>query len=524
MRRSVFLLLNCFLTVSMLEAADLIANRSPEGRFGLLLKESGVKTFDGGLIEIRPQKTLLELGSFSRQSFRPNYGCLLWSPDSRRVAYYTGGRKGGDTSVYFLSGSKFVKIRLPEWPTPELKHERITSTDLDDVWPLRWSASDTLVLKRDWVLETESTEGKGEDYSESDAGETITLHFDSQNNASIRSVQPMSSQALKAANLVEAGQDRQTAGYNSEAIADFDAAIKLDPTNADAYSGRGDIRQEKDDNDGAIADYSRVIELTPIAAYGAWVGRGDAKQAKGDNDGAIADYDRAIDLSPLDATAYHSRGDAKQAKGDNDGAIADYDRAVEFGSGDAAVYNGRGIAKQAKDDNDGAIADYSRAIQLDADASYYYNRGTANFAKRDWTHALTDLRRSRELNQDDKDSPVMVWIIQARGGDKAAADAELATDMEKQLSGEPDDWSSKIASFLLEKLSETDLLAAAANSREADTKRDQTCDAWYYAGMKRLLAGDKSAAIDNFHNALATQATTENEYQFAGSELKALTE
>jgi hypothetical protein len=35
MRRSVFLLLNWFLIVSSLEAADLLANRSPDGRFGL---------------------------------------------------------------------------------------------------------------------------------------------------------------------------------------------------------------------------------------------------------------------------------------------------------------------------------------------------------------------------------------------------------------------------------------------------------------------------------------------------------
>jgi lipoprotein NlpI len=96
--------------------------------------------------------------------------------------------------------------------------------------------------------------------------------------------------------------------------------------------------------------------------------------------------------------------------------------------------------------------------------------------------------------------------------------------MEKQLIEVPDDWSSKAASFLLEKLSEADLFAAAASSRKAETKRDQTCDAWYYAGMKRLLAGDKSTAIADFHKSIATQATSENEYQFAEAELKALSE
>jgi tetratricopeptide (TPR) repeat protein len=55
----------------------------------------------------------------------------------------------------------------------------------------------------------------------------------------------------------------QTKGDHDRAIADYDAAIRLDPKNALPYFNRGFAYQTKGDNDRAIADYDAAIRLDP---------------------------------------------------------------------------------------------------------------------------------------------------------------------------------------------------------------------------------------------------------------------
>jgi lipoprotein NlpI len=174
-----------------------------------------------------------------------------------------------------------------------------------------------------------------------------------------------------------------------------------------------------------------------------------------------------------------------------------------------------------KGDDDGAIADYNRAIELEPDPNYYFNRSTAYFVKRDWASALADIRQARELDKDAPDYPTLIWLILAEQGQNEAANKELTADMEQQLNDASEAWTSKIASFLLNKINQADLITAAA-SPDPKKSRDQLCDAWFYAGIKRLLAGEKATAIDCFEKALATRAKAENEYEFAEAELKAL--
>ena len=47
------------------------------------------------------------------------------------------------------------------------------------------------------------------------------------------------------------------------AIADFDAAIKIDPRYATAFYNRGNSKLNSGDRAGAIADYRQALELRP---------------------------------------------------------------------------------------------------------------------------------------------------------------------------------------------------------------------------------------------------------------------
>jgi len=223
------------------------------------------------------------------------------------------------------------------------------------------------------------------------------------------------------------------------------------------------------------------------------------------------------------AADYNNRGLAKVRDWDLDGAIADYSRALELDPNFAAAYRRRGIAKQAKSDFDGAIADFDRALELDPKlAMAYGDRGISHFSNRHSGEALKDFNHFLDLSKDEQDYPrLFVWMITARSNGADAANKDLTAYLERRSNAAPNDWFSKLAGYVLGKVTQADLLAAA---KSPDTKKEagQLCEAWFFSGMKSLLAGDKTAAADSFRKCLATEQKIFVEYQFAQTELKSL--
>jgi hypothetical protein len=97
---------------SAAEADDRTKNRSPDGKFAMLLtddtEEGRVKI---QLIEVSSGKVVLDVA----ESGHPHAeDCkLLWAPDSQRFDVHEN-RRGGDTTVYFRSESVFTESPLQE--------------------------------------------------------------------------------------------------------------------------------------------------------------------------------------------------------------------------------------------------------------------------------------------------------------------------------------------------------------------------------------------------------------------------
>ena len=84
-------------------------------------------------------------------------------------------------------------------------------------------------------------------------------------------------------------------GATSEAIADFNKAIELDPNFGRAYANRALVHRRNGDTEQAFADYNRAIQADPSYAA-AYVGRGNIYRQQGQLDLALADYNAAIQL------------------------------------------------------------------------------------------------------------------------------------------------------------------------------------------------------------------------------------
>ena len=95
------------------------------------------------------------------------------------------------------------------------------------------------------------------------------------------------------------------------------------------FVNRGGVYFRKGNNDRAIQDYDQAIRLNPSDGN-AFNNRGSAYAAKGDYDRAIQDYNQGIRLNPSYAKAFYWRGLAKRKAGDTAGGDADIAKAKQL--------------------------------------------------------------------------------------------------------------------------------------------------------------------------------------------------
>jgi len=82
-----------------------------------------------------------------------------------------------------------------------------------------------------------------------------------------------------------------------KALKDFNRAIDIDPSRADAYLGRANTLSTLGRYAEALPDYNRTIEIDPKLAN-AYANRGSAHSYTGQYKKAIADYEKALELDP----------------------------------------------------------------------------------------------------------------------------------------------------------------------------------------------------------------------------------
>ena len=263
-----------------------------------------------------------------------------------------------------------------------------------------------------------------------------------------------------AAALVQRGMVFTKARQYARAVADFDAALRLDAKYAPAWAELGHVSYLQGDDAAAIHDCGRAVELDPKAstAYcwraAAWSRKGDQRKAVADCDAALAadspsalahavrgnayrllgdpdkaqaDCDEAVWLDRQSPWAYLYRGQVYAMKGDWDKAVADYTRALDFDEHLSEAFRGRGDAEWVKSDVAAALADYDRALALDPkDAASLHGRGRALAAKGEHESALAAFDAALKL--DPRQAAVYVdrGGERLRGGDHDGAVADFA--------------------------------------------------------------------------------------------------
>src|SRR5262249_17964929 len=137
---------------------------------------------------------------------------------------------------------------------------------------------------------------------------------------------------------------------------------------------------------------------------------------------------------------------------------------------------------------------------------------------------LSNFRRANALSKAVQDyGNLRIWLIKSRTGKTTEATTELKNYMQTRPLVNDDGWYLALAAFVAGDLTEKALLKSAEEG-QATRVNEKKCEAYFYAGMKNLLAGRKTVAANYFQSSIDTAQKNFTEYQSSKAELKRLDE
>lgn len=290
-----------------------------------------------------------------------------------------------------------------------------------------------------------------------------------------------------------------------QALADFAAALVLEPQHADALVERALTHQQMGNADNALADMDEVIRAHPDSAWN-YVYRGRVNLMAGRRIEALADFDRAVELDAEQDWALASRAELHRTQGRYQEALADLDRALSIDPEYTWAYAERSRCLSRLERWDEAVRDMTRAADLDSGSGWYralladllLDLGRHAEAFREVDHALAD---------PDEDGPrsrswpytLRAWALHGLGRDTEALsdlDHAIFLDDEWKLAFAMRGWLGWEAGRLAE---------AEQDFDQALSEHPQW--AWCLAGrgMVRVYAQRYEAAVDDLTQAFTVQ-------------------
>ena len=182
-----------------------------------------------------------------------------------------------------------------------------------------------------------------------------------------------------------------------EALEQFDALLALRPTDAEAHSQRGFVREQMGDLNGAMADYNQAIALDADQGA-ALLFRGRLLSDAGQLVAARADLDRAVAVDPELPGLWYVRGITRLKQGDPQGALADLTEALDRQPYHVPARLRRAQLLAAKGQLDRAIADWTEVLAHQPDnIDAYVLRGIALHQSGRTAEAIADIRAALGL-------------------------------------------------------------------------------------------------------------------------------
>lgn len=164
--------------------------------------------------------------------------------------------------------------------------------------------------------------------------------------------------------MLEKGKSLMKEGKFRDALTYLNKAIEGDNTNHEALNARGVVYYELREYTNALLDYDQALKLKPDY-YRPYYNRALLKVAQNDGQGALKDYAEAIRLDSRNAEIFVNRGQLLAAMGQADAALRDFDQAIALDQTNAIAWYNRGNVLFQREDFNRAIENFEKAVKAD---------------------------------------------------------------------------------------------------------------------------------------------------------------
>ncbi len=332
-------------------------------------------------------------------------------------------------------------------------------------------------------------------------------------------------------------------GEDDRALSCYEAALKIDPKNADAHYFRANILYSRGIAREAISEYTIAIGLwpeliraheeaaprdrltdytdTPAGMYqiakhafrilelnqlleanprqaNLFKERASAYSRLGNYERAIADYDSCLAIQPDDAGALHSRGLTYERMGQLDRAREDFQQATSSNPQLADVYINRGVELGKAGQYRQSIDSLTEGIRLaPMNPNGYFNRATTYLQLGDFENAIADFSRVIQLSSNDEDAYYWRGISHEEAGHRNDAIADYKQFLEiSQNPGARNEIEQKLNQWNAGRQESAGDRGAAAEDRKK-VKQAQAVKPEQQPDLYELLAALGDRALDS---------------------------
>jgi tetratricopeptide (TPR) repeat protein len=135
-----------------------------------------------------------------------------------------------------------------------------------------------------------------------------------------------------------------------------------------AYNNLGQLLLQNGYVDAAMADYQKALSINPSDAE-ALSNVGVVLLQKGHTDAAVAVLQKALKINPRDAEAYNNLGNAFLQKGSSNDAITQYRNALKMNPFYDEAHNNLGVALSQNGQLEEGISQFEEALRLNPNFS-----------------------------------------------------------------------------------------------------------------------------------------------------------
>lgn len=158
-------------------------------------------------------------------------------------------------------------------------------------------------------------------------------------------------------------------GQVAQAIADYKAALVIDPELGDAHSNLGLAYNQQHNYANALAEFRKALAVNPSDAI-TYNGVGAALRAQKDVPGAIKNWETSVKLNPKLAVAHYNLGTAYESQGDLDRAMVSYENATRNDQRLGEAFYRMGLIMMKKHKSEEAKEQFKRALKISENSDY----------------------------------------------------------------------------------------------------------------------------------------------------------